>query len=773
MTILKCILFPLALFLSLAITDEVRADDSLVPKVDAPEIWRDPTQQTDARVHDLLQRLSLDEKVSQILANPPALPRLGIPAYSHRNECLHGIVSRPGTVFPQAIGMAATWDAPLIQDEADVISTEARAQHNDYVAKHGGNSGEQNGLNFYSPNINIFRDPRWGRGQETYGEDPFLTSQFGIAFIRGLQGDNPKYIKVMGCAKHFAVHSGPESQRHRFDAKPSQRDLYDTYLPAFESLVREAHVGTVMGAYSSLNGTPDCADPFLLNELLRKQWGFKGLVFSDGGAIGDIWVAHKYVSTPEEAAVAAVKAGCDVSSGGMGQALPASSTSNMNPKKADDGLRAGRAFSYLVAAVQKGLISEDQINTSVARELELRFRLGMFDPPSLVPWSRLGVDQIDTGEHRALALKVAQESIVLLKNDGLLPLSRQKTRHILVVGPNADSSTMLIGSYTGQPSRSVTILQGIKETAGPDADVTYVPGCPLALKHDRSNQQTAAATAQAVAAAGNADVVIFVGGLAASLEKEEGRVPYDGFDDGDRTAIELPAPQEDLLKALYGTGKPVVFINCSGSAIAMPWESTHLPAILQAWYPGEEGGHAVAQVLFGDVNPAGRLPVTFYASTNDLPPFGDYSMNNRTYRYFNGKPLFAFGYGLSYTNFEYVQMAANTTEFGADDTIHLTLTIKNTGEREGDEVEQIYVHQRPNTSAGSKLSLCAFARIHVLAGQRETTTLQIPVRRFRRWDEIQQRYVVDPGQYEITAGRASDDLSAQASLKVVIRSKAG
>ena len=332
---------------------------------------------------------------------------------------------------------------------------------------------------------------------------------------------------------------------------------------------------------------------------------------------------------------------------------------------------------------------------------------------------------------------------------------------------------MLIGSYTGQPSRSVTILQGIKETAGPDADVSYVPGCPLALKHDRSNQQTAAATAQAVAAAGNADVVIFVGGLAASLEKEEGRVPYDGFDDGDRTAIELPAPQEDLLKALYGTGKPVVFINCSGSAIAMPWESTHLPAILQAWYPGEEGGHAVAQVLFGDVNPAGRLPVTFYASTNDLPPFGDYSMNNRTYRYFNGKPLFAFGYGLSYTNFEYVQMAANTTEFGADDTIHLTLTIKNTGEREGDEVEQIYVHQRPNTSAGSKLSLCAFARIHVLAGQRETTTLQIPVRRFRRWDEIQQRYVVDPGQYEITAGRASDDLSAQASLKVVIRSKAG
>jgi beta-glucosidase len=750
MTISKCFIVALAMFLSSVTTTPLLADT---------EIWKDPSQLTDARVHDLLQRLSLEEKVSQILANPPAIPRLGIPAYSHRNECLHGIVSGAGTVFPQAIGMAATWDVPLIHDEADVISTEARAKHNDYVSKHGGNSGEQNGLNFYSPNINIFRDPRWGRGQETYGEDPFLTSQFGVAFIRGLQGDDPKYIKVMACAKHFAVHSGPESERHRFDARPSEHDLHETYLPAFEAAVREGHVGTVMGAYSSLNGTPDCADPFLLNDLLRKQWGFDGLVFSDGGAIGDIWVAHKYVPTPEEAAADAVKAGCDVSSGGMGQALPATSSSKLQkPAGANDGLKAGRAFSYLVSAVQKGLITEDQINTAVARELLLRFRLGMFDPPSMVPWSTLGVDQIDTPGHGALALKVAQESIVLLKNDGLLPLNREKIKRIAVVGPNADSASMLIGNYTGKPSQSVTILNGIKEIAGPNVEVTYVPGCPLALKNDHSNEQAPAATVEAVAATSDADVVIYVGGLAASLEKEEGRVPYEGFDDGDRTRIELPTIQEDLLKSLYASGKPVVFINCSGSAIAMPWEADHLPAILQAWYPGEEGGQAVAQVLFGDVNPAGRLPVTFYAATDDLPPFADYSMTNRTYRYFPGKPLFAFGHGLSFTKFDYADVTTNSTTFGTGDTIHLTATIKNSGAHDGDEVTQIYVASNHPASLDPRLSLCAFARFHLAAGESRQISLDIPVSRFRHWVDQQQRYSVDPGDYQLLIGSASDDV---------------
>jgi beta-glucosidase len=726
------------------------------------ELWKDPAQPLDARVQDLLQRLTLEEKVSQILANPSAIPRLGIPAYSHRNECLHGIVTGSATVFPQAIGMAATWDVPLIRDEADVISTEARARHNDYVRQHEGNSGEQVGLNFYSPNINIFRDPRWGRGQETYGEDPFLTSQCGDAFIRGLQGDDPKYIKAAACAKHFAVHSGPESQRHRFDAKPSEVDLHETYLPAFESAVRDAHVATVMGAYSSLNGTPDCADSFLLNDLLRKQWGFAGLVFSDGGAIGDIWAAHKYVPTPEEAAAAAVIAGCDVSSGGMGQ--PPTTT---QPKKAaGDGLKGGRAFSYLISAVQKGLITEDQISTSVARELRLRFRLGMFDPPSMVPWSTLGADQIDTPEHRALALRVAQESIVLLKNDGLLPLDRQKIKRIAIIGPNADSAGMLIGNYTGRPSQSVTILEGIKEIAGPNVVATYVSGCPLALKNDHSNAQSAEATSQAVEAAGNADVVIFVGGLAASLEKEEGRVPYEGFDDGDRTRIELPAIQEDLLKALYATGKPVVFINCSGSAIAMPWEADHLSAIVQAWYPGEEGGRAVAQVLFGDVNPAGRLPVTVYASTDDLPPFADYSMKNRTYRYFTGKPLFPFGYGLSYTKFEYADAAVNSTTFGPDDTIHLTLTVKNVGQQDGDEVVQIYFARDPQAPAGPLRSLCAFARVHVPTGKQTKTTLEIPVARFRHWDQVQDRYFVEPGKYVLLAGSASDAIHAKASVNI-------
>jgi beta-glucosidase len=779
MSILKTLLFVSAAFLPWTIAGPLRADDSSVPKAAAAEAWRDPAQPTDARVHDLLQRMSLEEKVSQILANPPAIPRLGIPAYSHRNECLHGIVSGRGTVFPQAIGMAATWDAPLIHEVADVISTEARAQHNDYVKNHRGDSGEQNGLNFYSPNINIFRDPRWGRGQETYGEDPFLTSQCGIAFIRGLQGDDPKYIKVMACAKHFAVHSGPESQRHRFDATPSQIDLHETYLPAFEAVVRQAHVGTVMGAYSALNGTPDCADPFLLTDLLRKQWGFDGVVFSDGGAIGDVWVAHKYVPTPEEAAAAAVKAGCDVSSGGMGQVpsatAPSVSTSSASapgaaksqkPPAVNDGLRAGRAYSYLVQAVQKGLISENEIDTSVSRELRLRFRLGMFDPPSLVPWSTLGVAEIDTPEHRACALKVAQESMVLLKNDGTLPLNRLKTRRILVVGPNANSASMLIGNYTGKPSRSVTILDGIKEIAGPNVEVTYVPGCPLARKNDHSNDQSPAATAQAVEAAGNADAVIFVGGLAASLEKEEGRVPYEGFDDGDRTRIELPNIQEKLLKALYATGKPVVFVNCSGSAIAMPWEAGHLSAILQAWYPGEEGGRAVAQVLFGDANPAGRLPVTFYASTNDLPPFADYSMANRTYRYFTGKPLFAFGHGLSYTKFDYVNAVTNQDSFGPGDTIHLGLTIKNSGDRDGDEVAQVYCASTRGASSAPKLSLCAFARVHLSAGTATQIILDIPVDRFRHWDEQHGQFIVDAASHELQIGGASDDIRLKKLVRV-------
>ncbi len=713
--------------------------------------------------------MSLEEKVSQICADPPAVPRLGLHAYSHRNECLHGLFNGTATVFPQAIGMAATWDTDLIRAEADVIATEARAKHNDYVAKHHGDSGHRFGLNFYSPNINIFRDPRWGRGQEAYGEDPFLTGEMAVAFIRGLQGDDPKYIKAMACAKHFAVHSGPESIRHSLNARPGERDLYDTYLPAFEAAVREGHVGSVMGAYSALDDVPDCANHFLLTELLRGQWGFDGFVVSDGGAIWDIMNQHQYTHTPEETAAAAVKAGCDLCSGNVAPtAAVMRRSANWTPDTLG-WLHGGEDYKALSDAVATGLLSEKEIDTAVSRELAARFRLGLFDPPELVPWSKIGLDQNDTPQHRALALKVAQESIVLLKNDGVLPLDRTRIKRIAVIGPNAKSEDVLLGSYSGKPSRAVTVFDGIAHLAGDGIDVTYRAGCPLAMKTDGSNRPAAEETSKAVALGRAADVVVFVGGIDASLESEEANEAQDtfvGFSRGDRTRIELPAVQDDLLKALHATGKPVVVVNCSGSAIAMPWEVEHLPAIIQAWYPGEEGGTAIAQSLFGDINPSGRMPITTYASTNDLPAFVDYSMANRTYRYFGGKPLFAFGHGLSFTRFDYADAKLHASEVDAAGTIALSFTLKNTGQRDGDEVAQIYVRRLASESQQSNPALCAFSRIHVAKGQSSTVAMSVPVARLRHWDLEKKRYTVDPGPYELLIGGASDDIRLRVLVTV-------
>ena len=729
-----------------------------VPQVSGPEIWKDPSQPTDARVRDLVSRMTLEEKASQVMANTPAIPRLGIPEYSHRNECLHGVANvNNATVFPQAIGMAATWDTPLIHQEADVIATEGRAEHNDYVAKHDGNTGEHMGVNFYSPNINIVRDPRWGRGQETYGEDPFLTSRMGVAFVRGLQGDDPKYIKALACAKHYAVHSGPESERHRFDSKPPERDLYETYLPAFEALVKEGHVGSAMGAYSSLNGVPCCADPFLLTDLLRKKWGFDGVVFSDGGAIGDIWAVHQYVPTPADAAAAAVKAGCDVSSGGMGKRPDPDAMDK--PGHLNNGIKGGWAFSALPEAVAQGLITEKEVDVAVTRELTARFRLGLFDPASMVPWSNIGADQLDTPEHQALSLKVAEESIVLLKNDDLLPLNRNKLKRIAVIGPNAESVEAVQGNYSGSASHPVTLLAGLKQVAGANIEVTYERGCPLALKHNEANKPTPEMMAKAIDSAKAADIVVFVGGISPQLEAEEKRnEDAIGFDTGDRTQIELPAVQEELLKALKETGKSVILVNCSGSAMAMPWETKNLPALLQAWYPGEKGGVAVAEVLFGDVNPAGRLPITFYNSTADLPPFEDYSMNNRTYRYFSGKPLYAFGHGLSYTKFSYSNPNLNGKSFESDDTLKLSFELKNTGSMDGDEVAQVYFRHVKSAVSQPNQALCGFARVHVVKGGATTVSLNIPAERFRYWDITKKTYAVEQGKYELLIGGASDDI---------------
>jgi beta-glucosidase len=739
---------PVVSFSASEMADAYSAAATHIPEISEPPVWRDPSQPMLMRENDLIRRMSLAEKVAQLQNGAPAIRRLGLPEYNYWSEALHGVANNgDATVFPQAIGAAATWDPALLQQESAVIGIEGRAKFNDYAAKQNGDAKWFGGLTFWSPNINIFRDPRWGRGQETYGEDPFLSGTMGVAFIKGLQGDDPNCLLAMGCAKHFAVHSGPEPERHRFNAEPSERDLYETYLPQFEMAVREGHVGGVMGAYNSVFGVPCCASSFLLTDVLRKQWGFNGYIVSDCGAIHNIWgqQEHHFVSTSEEAAADAVKAGCNLCCGG-----------DYNP---------------LVRAVQKELVTEKNIDRALSYTLGTRFKLGLFDPPEKCPYSKIGVDQNDTPEHEALALKVAEESIVLLKNDGLLPLNRSKIKRIAVIGPNADVAWMLEGNYNGHAARPVTILSGIKQLAGPDIEVTNAAACPWALCADGSNKPSQEATDDAIAKAKAADVVIFVGGITARLEGEEmGRDnAFGGFEGGDRTKIELPSVQSDLIQALAATGKPVILVNCSGSPMAMPWEAGHLPAILQAWYPGEQGGRAVGEILFGNVNPSGHLPLTFYASTADLPGFTDYSMSNRTYRYFNGKPEFAFGYGLSYTKFKFQNGKLESKNIPADGAAKVTFTVKNTGELEGDEVAQVYFRHVNSSVPQPKLALCGWARVHLKRGESSKVAVEVPAERLRYWDTQKKQYVVESGDYEFLVGTASDDIRIKLPLKISIR----
>jgi beta-glucosidase len=702
-------------------------------------LWKDPAQPLETRVHDLVSRMSLPEKIGQLRSSAPSLERLGLPAYDYCNECLHG-VGRAGvaTVFPQAIGLAATWNTSLVHEVAGVIATEARVKHEAYAALHDGNSIKYAGLTFWSPNINLFRDPRWGRGQETYGEDPFLTSRFAVEFIRGLQGDGSNCLKTSACAKHFAVHSGPERERHRFNVEPSERDLYECYLPQFEAAVREGKVGGVMGAYNRLNGEPACSSSFLLTELLRRQWGFTGYVVSDCGAISDIYAQHHVVATPEEAAARALRAGCD--------------------------LCCGNDYDSLAGAVQMGLITEKEIDKALQRVLEVRFRLGLLDPTDDVACNRIPLTENDTSQHERLALRAARESIVLLKNDGTLPLDRTRLKRIAVIGMNAVSLKMLVADYHGIPARPVDILAGLKQAAGPGIEVGFEPGCPLTCGSQVNTNDSAFVAALDLAR--RSDVVIYAGGLSGELEGEESSVELDGFSGGDRTRIELPAVQTTLLKGLKATGKPVVFVLCGGSAVAMPWEAENLSAILEAWYPGEQGGRAVAEVLFGDYNPAGRLPITFYQGTSDLPSFANYSMSNRTYRFFGGNPLFAFGHGLSYTRFEYVNSRLDSQVIHAGETLRLTFGLKNTGQKDGDEVAQVYYRPiLPHLFRG-KLALCGFARAHVPRGAIIPVIIDIPIERFRSWNPAEKRYVVETGDYEILLAASSDDVRSQLLFKV-------
>jgi beta-glucosidase len=706
-----------------------------------PPLWRDPAQPLDARVRDLVGRMTLLEKARQVCNIAPPIPHLGLPAYDYWNECLHGI-GRNGTatVFPQAIGMAASFDPALLHTVADAIATEGRAKSREYSEAHNGDCTNYNGLSFWTPNINIFRDPRWGRGQETYGEDTFLTGRMAVAMIQGLQGDDPKYVKVMACAKHFAVHSGPEETRHSFDSEPSERDFYEIYLPQFEAAVKEGHVGAVMGAYNDLYGTPSCASP-LLATLLRGQWGFKGHVVSDCGAIDDFFYGHGFSPTIEAAAATAVRAGCD--------------------------LCCGTAYKQLSDAVQDKLLKESELDTAVGRMLEARFRLGMFDPPALVPYAKITTNEYDTPEHDALALKMARESVVLLKNNGVLPLDRAKIHKIAILGVNAAFTNTLLGNYEGDPSHPVTFASGVSTLLGTNAQCYYLPGCPRALYvNDNNLPAYESARLQALELAQTVDAIIYVGGIGPDLEREFYNVQVEGFSHGDRTRIEMPAVQTEFLKALRATGKPLVFVNCSGSAMAMPWEAENLPAIVQVWYPGQEGGRAVAEVLFGDVNPAGRLPVTFYRATTDLPSFLDYSMASRTYKYFTGKPLFAFGHGLSYTQFKYDAAQLDKAQVNTNDILHVKLDLANTGPRDGDEVVQVYFRHVKSAVTQPQEALCGFQRVPVAAKQTAHVDIPVPVREFRYWDTAKKQYVVEAGDYEILVGAASDDIRAKLALRV-------
>ena len=677
--------------------------------------YRDTTLPVEDRAADLVGRMTLEEKVSQTVHEAAAVERLGIPAYNWWNEGLHG-VGRAGiaTVFPQAIGLAATWNTDLMRRVAVAISDEARAKHHEALADDG--SAEwYYGLTYWSPNINIFRDPRWGRGQETYGEDPYLTARLGVEFVRGLQGDDPNYLKLVATPKHYAVHSGPEAARHGFDARVSQRDLRETYLPAFEACVREAGAAAVMGAYNRTNGEACCASPTLLQKILREEWGFTGHVVSDCGAIGDICRHHRLVETADEAAALAVKAGCD--------------------------LNCGCTYAALTLAVEKGLLTEDDIDRALVRLFDARIRLGMFDPPEVVPYAQIPISVNDCAEHRQLALEAARQSIVLLRNEGgLLPLS-DGVKSVAVIGPNANGVEVLLGNYNGEPSHAVTPLEGIRNRAGDGLEVRYAEGCGL-------TEPIEGGVDAAKEAAARADVVLMVLGLSSRLEGEEGEANLIDKS-GDRKELGLPEAQAELLDEVLEVGKPTALVLLSGSAVACADE--RLGAILATWYGGEEAGTALAEVLFGDVSPAGRLPVTFYESVDQLPPFECYGMAGRTYRFFEGEPLFHFGFGLSYTTFDYSDLEVTPSTLSGGESVRVSATVTNCGDMAGDEVVQLYVTDDEASAPVPLRQLQGFTRIHLEPGKSRPVSFTLQPSQMACYTE-EGKQVVEPGQFTVSVG---------------------
>jgi beta-glucosidase len=685
--------------------------------------FQDSELKLDRRIEDLASRLTLEEKIGQMLHESRAVDRLGVPAYNWWNEACHGI-ARNGraTVFPQVIGLGATWNRSLVRRVAEIISDEARAKHHAAVAS--GHRGQYQGLTFWTPNINIFRDPRWGRGQETFGEDPYLMGELGLAMVKGLQGDDAQYLKTAGCAKHYAVHSGPERERHGFDAKPTQKDLFETYLPAFEKLVRGG-VEAVMGAYNRTLGEPCCGSEFLLMNVLRGRWAFKGHVVSDCGALDDIHIHHKVTSDEAESAALAVRNSCDLNCGGT--------------------------YNYLLAAVTRGLVAESDVDKSVRRLLATKFRLGLLDPQERVPWSKTPVSIIDCEAHRAASRQAAVESIVLLKNNGVLPLRRDH-ESVLVTGPTAANTCALLGDYFGISARLITIMEGITEAVDEGCRIVFRTGCPLLGAPAPGVNYTFGTAAEN-------EVTVAVLGLDPSLEGEEGDAVASPTD-GDRDYIELPPVQREFLLELRKHARKLVVVLTGGSAIAVPEAQELADAVLQVWYPGCEGGRAVADVLFGRHSPSGKMPVTVPYRTADLPPFNDYAMRGRTYRFSEVEPLYPFGFGLSYGKPEYGKMGLDNAELAAGHHVTVTTTLRNRGSFDLAEAVQCYLQPPRDWPDAPLATLVDFKKITVAAGSTAKVEFRLPADSFAQFDSA-GRKTHHPGRYRIVVGSASPSNRAQ------------
>lgn len=677
-------------------------------------------KEAQAKAKALVAQMTVEEKASQLKYDAPAIERLGVPAYNWWNEALHG-VARAGTatMFPQPVAMASMFDEDTVRKIGDVVSTEARAKYNEAV-KHGDHDIYK-GLTFWSPNINLFRDPRWGRGQETYSEDPYLTARLGVAYIKGLQGDG-EYLKVAACAKHFAVHSGPEALRHEFDAEVSQKDLWETYLPAFEAAVKEGGVESVMGAYNRTLGEPCCGSDLLMRKILRGKWGFEGHYVSDCWAIADFHNHHHITATAPESAALALKMGCDVN--------------------------CGNTYLHLLQALEAGLITEDDITAAAERLFTTRFLLGEFDENCA--YNAIPYETVECPEHLALSEEAARRSVVLLKNDGLLPLNLEKIRTIGVIGPNANDRMALIGNYHGTASRYITVLEGIQDYVGDRARVLYAEGCHLYRDRVEGLAQPGDRLAEAQTVAEHSDVVVLVVGLNENLEGEEMHESNAGGS-GDKADLLLPAPQRKLMEVVAGTGKPVVLVNMTGSAMDLRFADAHFSAVVQGWYPGARGGKAIAELIFGKYSPSGKLPVTFYNSADDLPAFTDYAMENRTYRYFKGDVLYPFGFGLTYGRTAVTAAAAEKTEGGW----RVTASLEHSGAAGGDVVE-VYIRDNESKFAVRNHSLCAFKPVSFSGDETETVELFVPDRALEIVDDSGGRRV-DSRSFTLYVGVSQPD----------------